>query len=985
MTIEKSPDDKFLISLSDVLALLRKAKGKILFSTFLMGSLGLLWGLNKPLKYTAEGTFREKSNKSGYISGGLTQALLGDSFGSTSENEALSLIKSRKLMQDVIDKLNLQGHISLSCNREGFFTRVKNNLKLEWALWRKSPYSLFPDLHCPLIFEKIHYPGEVPVFLKAYANQEGHYDLYDTDKGMIGQLQLGQPFNYANYSFIIKTKKDPSDTDGTELPFYFQITLSPLSTLSTVLTKELKVDNVKTDKGVLKIEYQDRDRYLASQFVNTIMAVYQDHMKAQQGLQSSVQMDYLYKKQEESSANLKKLMEEYADYLSSDASKTGFIDSKNEIDFLVKSQHELKEKLLANELEMKRLKNLESNQYAHYDQYAVKEGNTAVINVILTDIRSLRQERDALELALKKQNYTNKNELEKSFNQQVKELKYLQQQKIDLQQIMHAHQTGQPIDVNFALLNDPQFLIKEWVNKISGDKTDKETQASKEHFSTYLENLYRLFNVHEKILQERLTHQQNVSDDYQGINLKTATELYLEYSRKLNEEEALIRRTSFFLNRMEQDAEFEITSLSAVLMDPVSMGMINRASDLVLRLKDEGNQSVKEQNHLKMDLKLQRMFLASHLGQMVQLMELNKKLISEKIYALQNVSLELIHQQISLLEKNLIEYVQSRLANLEQERSIVEQHLKEIQQELSELPKKWVAEQLINQQVETNQSLLKEIAKIVESKNISNNLEIIQSAPIDLAIPSLNPKSPGLALYTILGVILGGLFGSFFALGKALNRGIQVSAENLRIIGHSVSGSFSVSYDPTSKIPMADEDLNTLRRVHSYFEGMNRSNQPFAHALLLIEGQGPDYSTDLAHLFAKTGEKVLVVDLDFNRMPNSSSEGLLQYLSQHLKGEKSPLSIKKATYGDYIPAGGFNRFAVELVNSRSFKELIEDLSTKYDWIIAVSHAIPKSADAESLAKLFSNVVITVKNESVEDLGFYSDLKKNSNKVLTFVF
>src|SRR5262249_5022302 len=155
---------------------------------------------------------------------------------------------------------------------------------------------------------------------------------------------------------------------------------------------------------------------------------------------------------------------------------------------------------------------------------------------------------------------------------------------------------------------------------------------------------------------------------------------------------------------------------------------------------------------------------------------------------------ELIYQQISLLEKNLTDYVASRLENLEQERTIIKQHLENIQHEMALLPKRWMAEQLIEQQVEINQLIVKEIAGMVETKNISHNLEVILSAPIDLAVPPLHPNRPGVLLYSILGCVLGGLVGTSFMLGRSITQGIVISKDHLKAVGQHISGSLSSHY-----------------------------------------------------------------------------------------------------------------------------------------------------------------------------------------------
>ena len=393
------------------------------------------------------------------------------------------------------------------------------------------------------------------------------------------------------------------------------------------------------------------------------------------------------------------------------------------------------------------MESLSPGNVAYYDRYSLREGDPAVINHILAEIRKLKQLRDNYEIELQKKSFEHTN-LQQSFEKQINELSLVQLYIVELRELMTLAATNRSPSLNSKLLDDNRFLLKGWFERLENARLNDPTNLKKiqENFQFYLSNLERLFEVHEHVLQERLTHQQNPSGEYQGITLEVATELYLDFSKQMIQTEGSIRRNLFFIHQIE-DPLFEITSLSADLTDPISMEMIRRASELVLNLRDSNNQSMREQERIKDELNLQRTFLAMHLQQMIQLMELNKDLIDEKIYALQNVSLGLIHQQISLLEKNLQDYVQSRLQNLQQERSLIKEHLELIHLELAALPEKWVSEKLIEQEVETNKLIVEEIAKMVESKNIAHNLDVIQSAPLDHALAALHPAPPKIMLW----------------------------------------------------------------------------------------------------------------------------------------------------------------------------------------------------------------------------------------------
>src|SRR5262249_50088821 len=161
------------------------------------------------------------------------------------------------------------------------------------------------------------------------------------------------------------------------------------------------------------------------------------------------------------------------------------------------------------------------------------------------------------------------------------------------------------------------------------------------------------------------------------------------------------------------------------------------------------------------------------------LCHLREKLIQDKIRGIQHVILELIQQNISILEKYLEDYIATRLANLEQERQIIVQHQEQLYQEIAAIPSSWVSEKMIHQHVELSEKLMAEVAKMVEAKNISTNLEVVQSTPVDYAALPIHPKPPHVVLFTVLGAFLGMIFSGGYLFGSAMIKGLKISLEQL--------------------------------------------------------------------------------------------------------------------------------------------------------------------------------------------------------------
>lgn len=764
-----NPHEKLPIGFSDIFSILSKGKKIILYFALAFALMGILFGLTRPISYEAEGTFKEKKNRQNSVTpfGSVVQLMTeGGSLGGA-ESEAASLMISRKILSGVIDKLHLQANLQAHGEEETTLKLMVRNLQLAVSYLQKNRKPVLADPSSPLIIENLTYTGEFPKQWDLELKEDGSFTVIDFSHGrkdLKGIGHLGSPFTVEELTFTLQ----PSSTASVKSQS-FTLSVESLPEVVKNIVKTLVIEPTKQDKSVLKLTYRHRNRLTASKIINTIMEEYQAHLKFSHNTMAKEQLKYLNQRQKQLTERLTDLMLDHADFLANDLYSSGLIESEKQIEFLAEKQHEYKQKLIDNELEIKRLKGISPENFAYYDRYSSNDGDLAVINGIFSEMRSLKQERDALEVNLQKKWEGQSGGPEPHFfEEQIEELKGIQGRLGELKQMIADFSAGILPSEKTKLFNDPRFLLQSWKQRLEKAHTENAENKKEidDNFLFYLNNLERLFGVHERILRERLTHQQNPVGEYEGISIEAANHFYQDYSKQLIQLESSIRQNNFFIHQLE-NPEFEITSLSAGMNDPVGAEIIKNSSGLVLSLRDLDNQSPREQERIKAELDLHRTFLLLHLEQTIQLIELNKELINEKIYALQNVKLELIHRHVSLLEKNLQDYIESRIYNLQQERTLIQRHLETIHAEMADVPKKWVSEQLLSQEVKTNHLIVEEITKVVETKNISHSLEVIQSSPIDLSLPPVHP--PSLVFFLgCIGFFMGGTLGTCFVLGRSV-------------------------------------------------------------------------------------------------------------------------------------------------------------------------------------------------------------------------
>lgn len=955
----------FLLTFSDLLTIIKKNSRKIGMSSLIFAMLAFYYGLTRPVQYEAEATFKEKGKSQSGLGNSLSAAFL--MLPENGDSSAMTILRSRTLIEHLIQQQDLQGVITKKERSFSLipFQTIKNNLLVEYAHFKNLKNPVLNDSENDLHIRDIAYHGEVPITLSITVISPEKFMVDDGRSQEFREGTFNQPFFNNEYSFILSQLNSKPINEN-----QYSLVLLPLQLSAELFAKQFKVEPDKNDKNLLKIIHKNGNRLQAAAHINALMRLYQDYIECEHEQICKKQVGYLVARQKEMGQSLETMMKDHAHALSSDLSSTGFATSEKAMEFLASSQHDLKHKLLTLNLEIQRLE--KAAKYPLNNDVFSSISKFDVINKIATEKRLLKQQADSLNLVLR--NIPSQTQdFQNTFASQLDDVKNIKKSIKDSDLALASIQRDEIPQNHPELSGDSQSVYKAWLDrlvdtrqKLDNNPSSKECkndwEQCKTGFSAYLSNLNHFLNVYQRNIEERLAHQQAPLKEFQGINLNVAETLYISYSTELSQAESLSTQHEFTYSQLNKP-DFEVGSLSTILNDPLSLDIISRASNIILALKDQDNRSTKEQDRLNADLAIQKGFLKTHIQQSIALLALRQNFLREKIRHLQSLNLSLIHEQISILENQIKEYISSSLENLHQEKELLEKNLIELRIEMAAFPQKWASEQLIQQQMEINRNLVEEISKLVESKNISNNLEKMQSAPVDHAYPPIHPKSPRLFALSLIGAILGAFLGLAWTLGRSVMEGIKASAANLKAGGLQVCGHLSRSYEDTSdRDPLLDEDLSTLRRLIAYIDPQDSTNGS-ANTLLLLEGKGPNYAVPLAELMSRKGLKVLILELRFDEVGNKDSRGVLQYL----EGKIEKPEIVQGESFDRIISGGICRYANERIGSQKLQDLIAELSKKYDWIIINSSAMPKSAEAENLLELFPCAAISVTEETLDDL------------------
>lgn len=924
------PDDEFKIPLKDILNAVRKSRKRITLFTLASAFLFAGFSLFKPILYLGEATFKEKSNSHASTNSNNLASFLLSGLSAGSQSDARTMMTSRKLMEEIVKTLNMQAVIVEAGTSEGLLIRPFRNLEVEYNIFRKKEVPPLKDRSYAVRASQIAYSGELPLSYSILFDSEDTFQLSNKEQNL-GTGSLGTSFITGECAFTL-SKANASELKGKT----FSLTFLPLPETAKGLADSIKVSLDKVDSCLLKLSYKNRDRHVACEVINQLMASYQNYLRSEQEKISSEQINYLNKREREIGANLDSMIQDYANRVSSDLSTVGYINSEKGLDFLASQLQGYKEKTLLTDLILKRLTRvLEEDPKTQLDAFLQGGQKSEYFDQLVSTILQLKQESERMELAIRERGCEKREEWQTCFEKQMAEIGEMRASVKETTQLIAELEKGR-VPAPPTSLEDKKYMITPWIEQLqeiesgwkkSSHAEEKEKKREewlhvREQFVAYLNNLQHHLEIRERSIRERVSHQQTPQGDFQGINLETANKLYLSYIQQQSELESQILQYHFLLDELK-NPNLEISSLSSLVTDEVTKKLIDSASKLVLSLQDDANRSAKEKERMKAELEFERKFLTIHLKQTIDLLTLNIGLIKEKIYTVQNATLELLHQQTTLLEKQLADSIRTHIRNMREERKLIVSNERELKQEMASLPQKWAAEKMIEQKLKLNATMVEEVAKLVESKNIASNLEIIQSAPIDKAIPKVYPERTSLILFTLIGGLLGAILATAATIASGILKGFPASKECLELAGVHVSGSISHQKDSNRRT------LKNLKRfLNSKAKLARTGNESESHGMaFLLAGERKFFEEEelFFSAFKEQQEKTLFLREGREETPPQWLFGKVEDfpISSHTNCSELSLEIPLVDLLTYL-------------NFQQLQKIFQDLKARYRFVIAES-------------------------------------------------
>lgn len=850
------------------------------------------------------------------------------------DSGAIAIFQSNQVIGAAIEQLGMQVEWHADFLVLKALKRIRDNLRAEVG----AELADVDDFR----FSDVKYTAEKPrnFFLKL--KDSASYQLFDGDKQMIGEGKLGQQVTLPSGHFTLSYV--PARAKPGQM---YRFTIKPLHKTIKLVRGKLKIFPHRLDKNILQLAFHCRDRELGATFLNCLMLSYQNFLRRENEEITQKQLDYLEKRQEELTKYYDKALSEHTAYLHENLAKDGYIGFAQEIETLSEPKNFYTSKLFDIGLELKRISD---NRFLTSDAKEKLKEEKHLQDKKKADRDFIAEERKQLQVQMENCAFEQLKSNCSSVHASDPELIKVNAQLTEATQLLQSLEKREEIPPTPALLQEPKSALAQLIKQIIAHPLEEETSLSR------LKEMIAQLTQKRETLEEDLQLQLVDAAAFSGINLETAQSLLVEYTRQRDSLQAQMRELVFLREQLSR-SDFQMSSLGGVFEDDVTRDIVAKASAIALQLKDENNRSMREQERLVETLQTQKNFLSHYLFQVIELKRLRAKLLGDKIASLQTTIVSLLKTEQGLLENKL----------------------SELNVKMADLPEKWRRESLLMLKKELGAAMLEGISQLAETKSLTQHTFHVTSKPLDFCIPPVSPQAPRIVLFTLFAALVSA--GCYFValFGKGVFQGLPASAETLKLCGFPVSGKMS-PYCSVSLSEQRDRDLDVLRHLSEFVISHVKHSE--ALIALSIRGNNPNFTSPLAELLSIKGLKPLIIRCGFNQVVRpEETPGQWQYL----QGLITELPIRREGIYDYIHCGGTSRHGLDLLTSPKFYEALSALKKNYDIILLDTTAHPAAMEAISLLKIANVAIITVQQETQDQLDVYLTWsQQNSIPKATFV-
>ena len=343
------------------------------------------------------------------------------------------------------------------------------------------------------------------------------------------------------------------------------------------------------------------------------------------------------------------------------------------------------------------------------------------------------------------------------------------------------------------------------------------------------------------------------------------------------------------------------------------------------------------------------------------------------------LNLDKLIQNRDIVKSTILTNMSMVESSLYQKLEVINSNIEEKKMVLNSIPSKKMTQAQLTKEFQFDEKiytvlLQKKVETEISKSTIIANTKILEDAHV-----AKKADSPKVLLILIVGALVGMILGIFFVFFRSfLDKNIRREGDIEHITDTPIFGTLS------SIVNQKDfqEELRDIG-TRLYFDSTQNSCSKVLISSMKV-GEGKTIiSADLAKIMAKTGKRVLIMDLDL-RKPTLHEEfkqenriGISDYFSKTVEFFDIIVTIDDNL--DFMPAGPIYSDIYLFLMSDRFKELLEELEQRYDFIIFDTEAIGVASDTKVLLHYTDIVLLVVMvNVSEEkDIVAFDKIKRDS--------
>lgn len=335
-----------------------------------------------------------------------------------------------------------------------------------------------------------------------------------------------------------------------------------------------------------------------------------------------------------------------------------------------------------------------------------------------------------------------------------------------------------------------------------------------------------------------------------------------------------------------------------------------------------------------------------------------------------------LEREIAVLEtETLPMQVRGLLSALDTRIAQFDERIAASSREMQQIPLRVTEENRLERDVDVKQMIFTQMQSAYEQARLSELSASPDVRLLDSAVPPTRPVRD-----QVIVILFGGAFGGFaFGLGLALlldrlDRRVRYPEQVSKDLGLPILGAIPLMRKTSSGKWRADDEDQLLEAVRSLRMSLLYAHGTAGPFLTTVtspgSGDGKSFvSLQLAHSFAQSGRRTLLVDGD-NRRGHLHREagvqrrpGLTDVLMGRATLDEAIHSIGEGV--DLIPAGTSRQNAPELLASPEMMRLMSDLRGRYQAIVLDSPPLGAGVDPLVLAS-HSNTLVMIMRTGVTD-------------------